>query len=294
MSARLRLLVGEAWRSLGANLSTTVAATMTVLISMFLLGLFVGFGTWMNSWSAHVKKELLVKVYFKDGASTADKDALARSLATNPYVKVGGVTYVPKSQALKIMAKEYPDLVQGLPANPLPDAFEVTPKQGNQIDLLYNSIVKPHLPPGVASVNDAKQKSHAILRVAHYIDVFFILAALVLLVASVLLISNTIRLSIFSRRREIEVMKLVGATNWFVRGPFMLEGVFCGLAGALLAIFFLIIGKATVLPAIVGHLTSDPSVHAWSFPMIALIVVCFGLGVGAFGSGLTMRRFLRI
>ena len=80
------------------------------------------------------------------------------------------------------------------------------------------------------------------------IEVVFTLATLVLVIASVLLISNTIRLSIFSRRREIEVMKLVGATNWFVRGPFMLEGLICGVAGALLAIFFLVLGKAVALP----------------------------------------------
>ena len=80
------------------------------------------------------------------------------------------------------------------------------------------------------------------------IEVVFTLATLVLLIASILLISNTIRLSIFSRRREIEVMKLVGATNWFVRGPFMLEGLICGLAGSMLAVFFLVLGKAIALP----------------------------------------------
>jgi cell division transport system permease protein len=294
VSGRVKLLVSEAWRSLGANLSTTVAATMTVLISMFLLGLFIAFGTWMDSWSTHVKSELLVKVYFKPGATLAQKNTLANQLQQNQYVKPDGVKYVSKEQALKNMKKRYPAMVEGLAYNPLPDSLQIQPKRGEDIDSLYTSIVKPHLPPGVSKVEDAKQKSHAILRVAHYIDVFFLLAALVLLVASVLLISNTIRLSIFSRRREIEVMKLVGATNWFVRGPFMLEGLFCGLAGAFLAIFFLIIGKAALLPAINLHLTSDPSVHAWSFPVITLVILLFGLGVGAFGSGITMRRFLKV
>jgi cell division transport system permease protein len=295
MSGRLKLLVAEAWRSLGANLSTTVAATMTVLISMFLLGLFIAFGTWMDSWSGHVKSELLVKVYFTPKATVVEKDTLARQLQQNQYVlQPNGVNYVSKEQALRIMRKRYPDMVKGLAYNPLPDSLEVKPTKGENIDALYDSIVKPKLPPGVAKVEDAKQKSHAILRVAHYIDVFFILAAGVLLVASVLLISNTIRLSIFSRRREIEVMKLVGATNWFVRGPFMLEGVFCGLVGAFLAIFFLVIGKAAVLPAIVPRLTNDPDVHSWSFPLITLVVLAFGLAVGAFGSGITMRRFLKV
>ena len=94
--------------------------------------------------------------------------------------------------------------------------------------------------------------SHRILQVAHVIEVVFILATLILLFASILLISNTIRLSIFSRRREIEVMKLVGATNWFVRGPFMLEGLLCGLAGSLLAVVFMLLGKAIALPAILA------------------------------------------
>jgi cell division transport system permease protein len=294
MSARLKLLVSEAWRSLGANLSTTVAATMTVLISMFLLGLFIGFGTWMDSWSTHVKSELLVKIYFAPHATIQEKNTLARQLQQNQYVLQNGVKYVSKEAGLADMKRRFPALVEGLAYNPLPDSLQVKPKRGEDIDKLYAAIVKPKLPPGVAKVEDAKQKSHAILRVAHYIDVFFILAAGVLLVASVLLISNTIRLSIFSRRREIEVMKLVGATNWFVRGPFMLEGVFCGLAGALLAIFFLVIGKAAVLPAIVPRLTNDPDVHSWGFPLISLVVLLFGLGVGAFGSGLTRRRFLKV
>jgi cell division transport system permease protein len=294
MTGRFKLLVSEAWRSLGANLSTTVAATMTVLISMFLLGLFIAFGTWMDSWSTHVKSELLVKVYFKPKATLSQKNTLANQLQQDPYVKQNGVKYVSKEQALKDMKKRFPAMVEGLAYNPLPDSLQVQPKRGEDIDALYKSIVKPKLPAGVSKVEDAKQKSHAILRVAHYIDVFFLLAAAVLLIASVLLISNTIRLSIFSRRREIEVMKLVGATNWFVRGPFMLEGVFCGLVGAFLAIFFLVIGKAAVLPAIVPRLTSDPSVHAWSFPVITLVILLFGLGVGAFGSGITMRRFLKV
>ncbi|HEX4527255.1 MAG TPA: permease-like cell division protein FtsX [Gaiellaceae bacterium] len=294
MSARLKLLVTEAWRSLGANLSTTVAATMTVLISMFMLGLFIGFGTWMDSWSTHVKSELLVKIYFMPNATIREKNTLAAQLQQNQYVLQNGVKYVSKEAALADMKRRFPALVAGVAYNPLPDSLQVKPKRGEDIDKLYNAIVLPKLPPGVAKVQDAKQKSHAILRVAHYIDVFFILAAGVLLIASVLLISNTIRLSIFSRRREIEVMKLVGATNWFVRGPFMLEGVFCGLAGAMLAIFFLVIGKAAILPAIVPRLTNDPEVHSWGFPLISLVVLLFGLGVGAFGSGITMRRFLKV
>src|SRR5437763_236843 len=146
---RLRLVVSEAIRSIQASMSTTVAATLTVLIGMFVLGLTIALGTWVISWSDHVKKELLVKVSF-----------------TN---------------------------------------------------------------------------------------------------ASTLLIANTIRLSIFSRRREIEVMKLVGATNWFVRGPFMLEGLVCGLAGSLAAVVLLLVGKTIALPAILGHIDDTKDVNALAF-----------------------------
>ena len=297
MSARAKLLVSEAWRSLGANLSTTVAATMTVLIGMFLLGLFIALGSWTLSWSNHVKKELVVKIYFQrtPDATRAQENALVRSLEQNQYVKQGGIKFISKEQALAIMTKQYPALNQDLTSNPYPDELEVSPNRAENVDKLYNSIVKPKLPPGVQKVNDGKRISHRILQVAHVIEGVFVAATIVLLIASVLLISNTIRLSIFSRRREIEVMKLVGATNWFVRGPFMLEGLFCGLAGSLLAVFFMILAKTIVLPAIhLPHLSGDANVKALAFPVTALILLAMGLSLGAIGSGLTIRRFLRI
>jgi cell division transport system permease protein len=293
VGGRFKLLVAEAWRSLGANLSTTVAATMTVLIGMFLLGLFIALGTWTVSWSNHVKKQLVVKVYFKPDATTTQKNTLARELGQNQYVATGGIKYISKQDAFADMKKRYPELVKNLTSNPLPDSLEVTPNKAENVDKLFAFLTHPK-PAGVDKVHDGKQVSHRILQVAHVIEVVFTLATAVLLIASILLISNTIRLSIFSRRREIEVMKLVGATNWFVRGPFMLEGLICGLFGALLAVFFLILGKAIALPSILPHLSGDSDVHAWSFPVISLILLAMGLGLGALGSGLTIRRFLQV
>jgi cell division transport system permease protein len=294
MTGKFRLLVSEAWRSLGANLSTTVAATLTVLIGMFLLGLFIALGTWTLSWSNHVKNELVVKVTFVHNAPQSDVNALARRLNQSPLVKPNGVTYVSKEQGWEYMKKHYPTLAANVPSNPLGDRLDVTPVKAEDVDQLYKSIIANGKPAGVDAVTDGKQISHRILSVAHAIEIVFTIATLILIAASVLLISNTIRLSIFSRRREIEVMKLVGATNWFVRGPFMLEGLFTGLAGALLAIFFLILGKAVALPAILPHLSTDPEVHAWSFPLVSLILLGMGLGLGALGSGVTIRRFLRV
>jgi cell division transport system permease protein len=191
------------------------------------------------------------------------------------------------------MQKRYPELTRDLTSNPLPDSFEVLPTKGEYVQDVYNALTHPK-PPGVYKVSDGKRVSKRILQVAHVIEVVFTLATAVLLVAATLLIANTIRLSIFSRRREIEVMKLVGATNWFVRGPFMLEGLFCGLAGSLLAVLFLILGKAVALPLILPHLSTDPDVRALGFPLTALILIVMGLGLGAIGSGLTLRRFLQV
>jgi len=298
---RLRLLFSEAWRSLGANLSTTFAAMMTVLIGMFLLGLLIALGTWTVSWSEHVKRELVVKIDFKTNAdkggqaTKAQENAVAKALQENPLVshKKGGWTFVSKTTALKQMRKTEPALVSVMPWNPFPDVIVVKPTKGEDLNALYKSLHP--LMPGVKEVIHDSHDSNRILRFAHWVEAIFLIAVIILLTSASLLIANTIRLSIFSRRREIEVMKLVGATNWFVRGPFMIEGLLCGLGGAFLAVILLVIGKEVALPAILHNALSTASdVHALEFTYTALILLGIGLGLGALGSGLTVRRFLRV
>jgi cell division transport system permease protein len=296
---RFRTVIAEAWRSLAANASTTLAATLTVLIAMFILGLSIGLGTWALSWSNHVKRELVVHVYFctqlscgKD-ATKKQENALANAISPSRMPEVKSIRFVPKSEALELMRKRNPELTKQLPGNPLPDAFEITPKRGEDVDLIARKIPQGAA-IGVEKVNYGKKTAQRILRVARIVEIVFLLAVAVLLAASTLLIANTIRLSIFSRRREIEVMKLVGATNWFVRGPFMLEGLICGVLGAIAAVLLLLIGKAVVLGRITHEFDASSGVEAWSFPTIALILVVVGLTVGAIGSGLTLRRFLQV
>jgi cell division transport system permease protein len=134
-----------------------------------------------------------------------------------------------------------------------------------------------------------------VLTIAKVISLVFLIAVVMLVVASTLLIANTIRLSIFARRREIEVMKLVGATNWFIRGPFMLEGLLCGLLGSILAVILLVLGKAIALPSILPHIGGNSSdVHALSFTLNAVLLLAAGLLLGATGSAVTLRRFLQV
>ncbi len=191
------------------------------------------------------------------------------------------------------MRKKYPELTENLPTNPLPASYEITPRRAEEVKDLSAALRAQEF-AGVERVKDGQQTSKRILQVARVIEVVFLVAVIVLLAASVLLIANTIRLSIFSRRREIEVMKLVGATNWFVRGPFMVEGLLCGLLGALAAVVLLLVGKEVALPSILGHIDSSDDVRALGFALIALILLGVGLVVGALGSGLTLRRYLKV
>ena len=292
--ARFKLLLSEAVRSLFANVSTTAAATMTVLIGMFLLGFLIGLSTWAFSLSNHYKHELVVKVYFNHGVADNGKEVndVRSKLLASPLVK--SVTPVTAEEGLKQMRKKNPELFKGstLPYNPLGPALTVQPKRGEDTVKIANSL-EP-LPTGVHDVNYGKKTAHKLLTAAKVIDIFFVLAVIVLLVSSTLLIGNTIRLAIFSRRREIEVMKLVGATNWFIRGPFMLEGLITGLVGSLAAILLLILGKEIALPRIMPHVIRASDIHAWPFGLTALIILATGLLLGAAGSGLTIRRFLQV
>jgi len=295
---RVKLLFSESLRSLGANLSTTVAATMTVLIGMFLLGLFIALGSWANDFGAKQKEKLLVKVYFctettcAQPANEAQINAVRRKLESNQLVE--SATFVPKAEALDRMRTLTPDIVENLSSNPLPDAFEVKAHDGADVKAISASLRQPQLPAGVEKIRDGEEVSDRIVKVAAVMSTAFAVATLVLLVSSALLIANTIRLSIFSRRREIEVMKLVGATNWFVRGPFMLEGLICGVFGSLIAILLLLIGKTVALPGVLNRLNTSTDVQAWPFTTISLIILVAGLTIGAVGSGLTIRRFLQV
>jgi cell division transport system permease protein len=297
---RLRLLFSESLRSMTSNISTTLAATLTVLIGMFLVGVLLAFGTWARSWSDQKKGELLVKVYFctelecpqQGEAKSAEMAKIKTQLEASPLVKAGGVKFVSKEDALVKMRKEHPEIVAELTNNPLPNSLEVIPKRGEDTAKIA-ALLKPP-PAGVDDVKYGQKTTSRVLQLAHVIESVFLFAVAILLAAAMILIANTIRLSIFSRRREIEVMKLVGASNWFVRGPFMLEGLLCGLIGSVLAVVLLLVAREVVATPILDGLDAAEGAHAIAFGLNALILCALGLFIGAVGSGLTVRRFLKV
>jgi cell division transport system permease protein len=291
--SRVRVLFAEALRSIGANLSTTFASALSVLIGVFLIGVFIGLGTWLVAWSDDKKRELAVHVFIKDEATQKQIDQLRVAIESDERVKPGGVTFISKGEALEIMRKRSPELTENLASNPLPASFDVVPARGEDTEGIARTLQGGNL-AAIEDIRWGKEVSQRILAIARAMQVMFAIIVIVLLAASTILIANTIRLSIFARRREIEVMKLVGATNWFVRGPFMLEGVLTGLAGSLAAVILLFLGREVAIPQIFGQVQNDPDVRALAFTWTAAILVALGLAVGALGSGLTLRRFLRV
>ncbi|MGH3134587.1 MAG: cell division protein FtsX [Gaiellaceae bacterium] len=300
---RARLIFGEALRSIAANLSTTFASAVSVLIGMFLIGAFIGLGTWLVSWSDDKKRELAVHVFFCTtgsdnpacSAEATEKqiNAVRVVLESDARVKDDGITFINKERALQILRKRAPELTENLASNPLPVSFDVVPKNGEDTEGIALSVRRAKL-AGVDTINYGAETSRRILQVARAIQIVSLIAVLILLAASTILIANTIRLSIFARRREIEVMKLVGATNWFVRGPFMLEGLLTGLAGSAAAVVLLFLTREVAISRILQNMREDPDVHALGFPMTAALLVGVGLAIGAAGSALTLRRFLRV
>jgi cell division transport system permease protein len=290
---RVRLFFSEAFRSIATNISTSAAAIMTVLIGMFLLGLFIVLGTWLLSWTGNVKKDIVVNVYFctqgqcGEEANEKQIEGVRTQLASNPNVE--SFEFITKEKALEQMKERYPELTEDLPRNPLPASYEVVPKDAELVQEIAASLEPT--PAGVERVTYGEKKAEKVLHWAAIIGGTVLFGSIILLVSSTILIANTIRLSIFSRRHEIEVMKLVGASNWFVRAPFMLEGLLCGLAGSILAVILLFVADRLALGRLLG---GDDGTEPWAFPFIALTMIGVSLLIGAAGSGITMRRFLRI
>jgi cell division transport system permease protein len=282
--------------SIRGNVATTVAASVTVLIVTFLLAVFASLGLFLYDKTVSVRNDITVKTYLPRGSET-DKATLNRvhnELAALPYVQ--SLRYVSPQEALRSLSKEDQKDSSYLETNPLPPAFYLKltdPEKASQVSEQAGQISEIRNCGSKPCVTYGKEIADKVLTVTKWVLV--VLGALMALlgIAAVVLIANTIRLSIFSRRREIEVMKLVGATNWFVRVPFVLEGMLTGFAGAAGGVALLIlvyIGLSNLNDGLTDPTNSFPGGVAG----LGLALVAFGMLLGAFGSGLTLRKFLRI
>lgn len=291
----------EAIRSIRSNAAISVAATVTVMIAVFILGAVIPSFLYVQSTVDKQKDRLDMNVFISDSATNAQVQGLSDRLKQlQDDGLVSTYTYVSKDDALKELKGRLnnPDIIELLPSNPLPASFKVKPNDpSDNPDIEAALRDSPALDDLDGGISYAKETSERLLKILKVIQIAGVALIGVLLVAAVLLIGNTIRLSIFARRREVEVMRLVGATNWFIRWPFIIEGIICGIVGAAAAIGLIWVAKIAVVDDFVanntGSLTSDQATTI-GFLWLGLILVAAGGLVGALGSGITLRRFLKV
>ena len=293
----------EALRGLRRSSAPALAAMLTVLITALVLGVFIPIVQATMGAAHDVRERVVVDVYVADGASKSERETAQRAIAHTANVK--SVEFVSKEQALARAREKNPRAFREgselLGSNPLPASFRIVPDDPNDVERIVDRLA-PKGPDGarepqltaIDKVRYREEDTKQILSVTGLVTVVTGGLALLLVIASIALIANTIRLSIFARRREVEVMRLVGATNWFIRWPFMIEGVIVGFAGVAGAVFLLTVAKESVLEPMSDRWEFLAAPDTIAFPVLVALLVLAGVAVSAAGSGLTLRRFLRV
>ena len=297
---RVGFFLKEAMRSLKRNAAPSTAAVLTVLITALVLGVFIPIVQATTGTANSIRDKVVVDIYAKDSASLAQLHELRDALATTPNVKK--IQFITKQQALAEERKKHPEAYALLGDNPLPNLFRVTPRDPDKIAAIINRLnpVNPKTgkrQPQLAAIDEVRNRRDETSKILSATGLVKLLTAglmVLLMLTSIALVSNTIRLSIFSRRREVEVMKLVGATNWFIRWPFVIEGVIVGLMGGILAVLCLMIAKATFVDPLEARFALLAAPKTINFPMLIAVLLLACVAVSSIGSGLTLRRFLKV
>ncbi len=298
---RIVFFFQEALRALKRNGAPSLAAIVTTVVTVVLLGMLIPIFQTAQGKSEEVRDQLNVQYALYDDATKAEIASLKKELEGIPHV--AEVTFVSKTEALNTLKSELKDksIVEELHTNPLPNSFEVKADDAANLAAVQEAVY-PNGPQGksispiISNPFDRQQSSEKIEQVTSALKVVLTVITALLILASLMLVGNTIRLSIYTRRREVEVMRLVGATRWFIRWPFMIEGVVVGLVGGLLAILILWLGKITVVDPLsdsIGVLAAQNN-STLGFPALVAILFAASIFVSTIGSGVTLRRFLKV
>jgi cell division transport system permease protein len=314
MSINVGYFVRESIQNFRRNWVMTLGAVITIYLSLLLVGVFLATGAIVSNIVKSVEDKVTVQVFLKDGAATADVTALQNKLLADPLVGVqnpdqqarGTVSYTSKDDAMAKFKKEMassPEILDQLENNPLPASLDIKLADSHNVEALAAEIKADPLFLKIAE-NPAKpeeslkygqqivKKLFAFTRVIRIMGVAIIA---MLAVVSLIFINNTIRLAIYARRKEIGIMRLVGASNWFIRTPFLLEGVLQALIGATLAILSVTGLQALVMPRL-GEVVSflPVTTGAGTSVQIALTLIAAGVAIGLLGSGFALRRYLKV
>lgn len=293
----------EAIRGLSRNSAPALAALLTVLLTALVLGVFIPIVQATTGTANEVRERVVVNVYVADEATKAEREQLAAALERTANVKA--VEFVPKAQGLKEAKRKNPEAfgegVELLGANPLPDMYRVVPDDPDRVAAIVDRLAPRNADgarePALAAIDEVRNKEEDTEKILSATGLVKILTGglmALLVFASIALVANTLRLSIFARRREVEVMKLVGATNWFIRWPFVIEGVIVGLMGGVLAVLLLTIAKETFIDPLEDRFALLAAPETIDFPLLIVVLLVACVAVSAAGSAITLRRFLRV
>lgn len=303
---RLFFFIQEAFRALRRNGAPSMAAIVTTVVTVILLGVLIPVFQTTQAKSDEVRDSLETRFALYDDATPAETRQLEGRLEAIPHVSE--VTLITKAMALEELKEDLGkeksgELLAQLHSNPLPANFQVKADDAANLDAVSAAVIprgpdgKPKpISPIISEEFNRQQESEKIEQVTSALKIVLTVITALLIAASLMLVGNTIRLSIYTRRREIEVMRLVGATRWFIRWPFMIEGVVVGFAGGLVAILILWLGKLTIVDPLsdsIGFLAAQNSTTL-SFPLLVAILFGAAVLVSALGSGVTLRRFLKV
>ncbi|HSK48690.1 MAG TPA: permease-like cell division protein FtsX [Coriobacteriia bacterium] len=304
MSINIGYFAKESWQNFRRNWVMSFGAVITIYLSLLLVGIFLVTGVLVNSIVQSVEDKVTIQVFLKDGAATEDVNTLQKQLLADPLVDT--VDYTSKKEALDKFKQDMansPDIIEQIEGNPLPASLDVALKDPRTVQQMVDKIIQNQVFLSVCDRPDNPEESlkygqqivnklFAFTRVIRIIEIVFVA---MLAVVSLIFINNTIRLAIYARRKEIGIMRLVGASNWFIRTPFLLEGIMQALIGAVLAILSLLALQAAILPRLaeaVPFLAVTLSGGAMGQISAALIIA--GVFIGLLGSTLAMRRYLRV
>ena len=293
MAISVDYVLRETATNLRRNLLMTTAAILTVAVSLSLVGgallLKQGVSKATIQWRGGVE----LNIFLNPDVAQSQRDGIQAELEAMPEVKrVSFVNQEDAYQEFKTMFANSPDMVESVTAKDLPPSFRVVPRQPELVESIGSRFTKRE---GVKEVVYAKETVETLIKVTTFLQRLIFAVAAVLLLSASLLILNTIRMAIFARRREVAVMKLVGATNWFIRVPFMLEGMVQGIAGAAAAFIVLAISRGLIEKAVEGNqLIEQFVVSSRDVFGTGVFILFMGAVVGAVGSAIAVSRFLDV
>jgi cell division transport system permease protein len=304
-----RFFFGEAFGSLRRNWIMTLAAVLTVFISMAILGLVLVMSDNLNQGATSLKNRVMIEVFLKKETTPEQTKSMEQKIAGMAEVK--SYRYISEEQALEEFKKRLGDnaeqLLQNLTTNPLPASFRIFVKDANQVDRVAERFFDDPIVDNSAAgkhdgVSYARETVRKMLGTISLVTKAMWGGTALFAIAGILLIMTTVRLSIFARRNEIEIMRLVGATNWFIRWPFVLEGFMTGFVGSVIAAVAIWGVNYGLYNWIKGSSLKFLSVQVypvwfqngtWPLGLLPTLVL-FGAVLGAAGSAIAMRRYLKV